>query len=330
MDPRRARRARRAGGRGPGPGPPERRRERGPSDPGRRRHVRRELFALDMARNLVVGLAGAGGRGRDRHCVVPDRAPRRGTTGRGLHRDRVRLARAPARSAGHRGGRPGARHLAGPAGGAHPADGRAGRAVPLLGGGAAPGHPGRAADRGDRRPQRPGAPIRRVRRSAGLRAPGHGAGGHRVVRDGGLRRQPDPPDGDAPALWRPGAAQLHAGEPRPAQPAWSTTRPSPPSPRASARGTSRSTGRSSGGIDGTSVKGPLLFSTVAGTLPVGDDQVGLGVSTMHQLGARIGSVVRHHVHHAFRCPPHRAVPGRLPDLLPAVRGVREPRHGDPD
>ena len=46
-----------------------------------------------------------------------------------------------------------------------------------------------------------------------------------------------------------------------------------------------------GGIAGTSVKGPLLFSTAAGTLPIGDDQVGLGVSTMHQVGAHIGSVV---------------------------------------
>jgi hypothetical protein len=50
-------------------------------------------------------------------------------------------------------------------------------------------------------------------------------------------------------------------------------------------------GKIVGAIDGTSVKGPLLFSAVAGNLPAGDDQVGLGVSTMHLLGARIGSVV---------------------------------------
>jgi len=50
-------------------------------------------------------------------------------------------------------------------------------------------------------------------------------------------------------------------------------------------------GKIVGGIDGTSVKGPLLFSTVAGNLPVGDDQIGLGVSTMRQVGAHIGSVV---------------------------------------
>jgi hypothetical protein len=50
-------------------------------------------------------------------------------------------------------------------------------------------------------------------------------------------------------------------------------------------------GKIVGAIAGTSVKGPLLFSAAAGTLPVGDDQVGLGVSTMHQVGAHIGSVV---------------------------------------
>ena len=50
-------------------------------------------------------------------------------------------------------------------------------------------------------------------------------------------------------------------------------------------------GKIVGAIAGTSVKGPLLFSTVAGTPPVGDDQVGLGVSTMHEVGAHIGSVV---------------------------------------
>ncbi len=51
-------------------------------------------------------------------------------------------------------------------------------------------------------------------------------------------------------------------------------------------------GKIVGAIAGTSVKGPFLFSAVSGTLPVGDNQVGLGVSTMRQVGARIGSVVR--------------------------------------
>ena len=50
-------------------------------------------------------------------------------------------------------------------------------------------------------------------------------------------------------------------------------------------------GKIVGGIAGSSVKGPLLFSAVAGNLPVGVNQIGLGVSTMRQVGARIGSVV---------------------------------------
>ncbi|HXB37443.1 MAG TPA: FtsX-like permease family protein [Acidimicrobiales bacterium] len=50
-------------------------------------------------------------------------------------------------------------------------------------------------------------------------------------------------------------------------------------------------GKIVGTLGATSVKGPLLFSTVAGDPPAGDDQIGLGVSTMHQLGASIGSVV---------------------------------------
>ncbi len=50
-------------------------------------------------------------------------------------------------------------------------------------------------------------------------------------------------------------------------------------------------GKIVGAIAGNSVKGPILFSTVAGTPRLGDDQVGLGVSTMHEVGAHIGSVV---------------------------------------
>ena len=121
VDPRRARRARRAGGRGPGAGPPERRRERGPPDPGRRRHVRPAALRARHGTEPGRGPGRRRGRRRARHGVVPHRSPRRGTTGRGLHRLRVRLVRAPARSAGDRGGRPRAWHLAGPAGRAHPA-----------------------------------------------------------------------------------------------------------------------------------------------------------------------------------------------------------------
>jgi len=46
-----------------------------------------------------------------------------------------------------------------------------------------------------------------------------------------------------------------------------------------------------GGLVGTAVRGPLLFSTVNGHLPSDDTQVGLGAATMRQIGARVGSVV---------------------------------------
>jgi hypothetical protein len=47
-----------------------------------------------------------------------------------------------------------------------------------------------------------------------------------------------------------------------------------------------------GGIAATPVRGPLLLSAVAGQLPTGIGQIGLGVSTMNQVGARLGSIVR--------------------------------------
>jgi len=78
-------------------------------------------------------------------------------------------------------------------------------------------------------------------------------------------------------------------------------------------------GKIVGGINGTSVKGPLLFSTVAGTLPVGDDQIGLGVSTMHQLGVRIGSVV--HITFTARTGASRTEPYRV------VSQVSFPQYG---
>src|ERR1019366_4865249 len=45
-------------------------------------------------------------------------------------------------------------------------------------------------------------------------------------------------------------------------------------------------------ISGTDIRGRLLFSTVNGHLPNGDGQIGLGVTTMRQVGAHVGSDVR--------------------------------------
>lgn len=46
-----------------------------------------------------------------------------------------------------------------------------------------------------------------------------------------------------------------------------------------------------GGVAATAIRGPLLFSVVDGQLPSGDGQIGLGGTTMRQVGARLGSIV---------------------------------------
>jgi hypothetical protein len=47
-----------------------------------------------------------------------------------------------------------------------------------------------------------------------------------------------------------------------------------------------------GAIVGTAVRGRLLFSTVDGHLPNRDDQIGLGATTMRQVGAHVGAIVQ--------------------------------------
>jgi hypothetical protein len=46
-----------------------------------------------------------------------------------------------------------------------------------------------------------------------------------------------------------------------------------------------------GGIAGTPIRGRLLLSAVDGHLPTGDDQISLGATTMRQAGAHLGSIV---------------------------------------
>ena len=46
-----------------------------------------------------------------------------------------------------------------------------------------------------------------------------------------------------------------------------------------------------GAIAGKAIRGPLLLSTVSGNAPNATGEVGLGVTTMHQVGARVGSIV---------------------------------------
>jgi hypothetical protein len=47
-----------------------------------------------------------------------------------------------------------------------------------------------------------------------------------------------------------------------------------------------------GAVSGTAIRGRLLFSVVDGHLPDGDGQIGLGVTTMRQVGAHVGSKVQ--------------------------------------
>jgi hypothetical protein len=47
-----------------------------------------------------------------------------------------------------------------------------------------------------------------------------------------------------------------------------------------------------GAVVGKALRGPLLFSTVDGRLPSGPGEIGLGATTMRQVGARLGSTVR--------------------------------------
>ena len=46
-----------------------------------------------------------------------------------------------------------------------------------------------------------------------------------------------------------------------------------------------------GAVAGRAIRGPLLFSTIDGHPPIASGQVGLGATTMRQVGARLGSVV---------------------------------------
>ena len=43
---------------------------------------------------------------------------------------------------------------------------------------------------------------------------------------------------------------------------------------------------------GKSERGPMLLSTVDGRLPTGNEGIALGITTLHQVGAHVGSVVQ--------------------------------------
>ena len=64
-----------------------------------------------------------------------------------------------------------------------------------------------------------------------------------------------------------------------------------------------------GAIAGTAIRGPLLLSTVDGHAPDAPGEIGLGATTMRQVGARVGSVV--HVTVLLPSGGKRTVPFRV-------------------
>jgi hypothetical protein len=64
-----------------------------------------------------------------------------------------------------------------------------------------------------------------------------------------------------------------------------------------------------GGVAVTTIRGRLLLSAVDGHFPSGDNQIGLGATTMHQAGAHLGSVV--HVTVSLPSGGKRTVPFRV-------------------
>ena len=152
-----------------------------------------------------------------------------------------------------------------------------------------------APERGDRRPPRARAGTWCRLGPGGNRSVRHGIGRHGPVRDGRLRGQPVAPDGHPCAL-RPGlpadVREQWAGAGNP------TTEVATLEHDRSITGImvapekrSRSTGSASAAVTGKAVRGPLLLSTVSGRLPAGNGEIALGTTTMHQVGAHVGSVV---------------------------------------
>jgi putative ABC transport system permease protein len=76
-----------------------------------------------------------------------------------------------------------------------------------------------------------------------------------------------------------------------------------------------------GGIAVTAIRGRPLLSSVNGHLPSGDGQIGLGATTMHQVGAHLGSVV--HVTVSLPSGKERTVPFRVVSQVsfPVLGGV---------
>ena len=126
---------------------------------------------------------------------------------------------------------------------------------------------------------------------------------------------------------RPGADQLQSAEPGTAQASLERNPAVTAITEGVGAGDVVSTGRSSEPSSGTSVKGPLpLLDGRPAILRSATTRSGSASRPCAWFSARIGSVVHITFTTHSGAPRDRAVPGGLPGFLPAVRGVREPRH----
>ena len=115
------------------------------------------------------------------------------------------------------------------------------------------------------------------------------------MRHGGLRRQPVAPDGHAGAVRRATTSAVlerggDAGNPA-AELASLEHDPAITGIMLGTRNEVSINGVSVFAMAGKAVRGPLLLSTVTGRLPSGDGDIALGTTTLHQVGAHVGSVV---------------------------------------
>ena len=160
------------------------------------------------------------------------------------------------------------------------------------------GPPGRhrcAPECGDRGPSRPGTGTRCRLGPGRYRPIRHGVSGHGPVRDGRLRRQPVAPDGHSGALRQRLPADVlelggGAGNST-SELAGLEHDPAITGIMLVARDEVSINGVSVLAIAGKAVRGPLLLSVVSGRLPAGDGEIALGTTTLHQVGAHVGSVV---------------------------------------
>ena len=260
-------------------GPPTAVHARGRPEPDRRRRRRRRR----------VG---------DRHGALPDRAARRR---RGLPRSRPvsRSTRSSFPSVRSRPSCSSSRSASGPAARAAAAD-RASAIAPVAVapvGGGRPSRLGRGAtERGDRGAQCARAKERWIDGSARERPSRHGGGRDGAVRHGGLRRGTFPSHGDAGALRRAVPDQLHRSERRPATGRRADRpRARPCGDRDHARNRDRDNDQRSGGRRDRRYCDTRTTPVVEGlrTAPEqGDGEIGLGATTMRQVGAHLGSVVQ--------------------------------------